>query len=63
MGDGMTDTPWDVLIYFLVFGGVPAFAVFVPLIVVPYLFHLFRRIRHRELPSTPRLCRKSTQPL
>ena len=48
MGDGMTNTWGDVLMYFLVFGGVPALAVFVPLVVVPFLYRQFFRMRRRH---------------
>ena len=52
MGDGMTNTPWDVFMYFLVFGGVPFLVVVVPLIVFPLVYRvtkrwLFGRITHR----------------
>jgi hypothetical protein len=45
MGDGMTNTPFDVFMYFLVFGGVPFLLVVVPLLLVP----LFYRIAKRSL--------------
>lgn len=44
MGDGMTNTPWDVFMYFLVFGGVPFFAIVVPLVVVPFTYWITRRL-------------------
>ena len=48
MGDGMTNSPWDMFVYFLIFGGVPALVVIVPLLAVPLLYRLARRIFHRD---------------
>ena len=46
MGDGMTNTVWDLTMYFLVFGGVPALAVLVPLVAVPFFYRACRRFRN-----------------
>ena len=43
MGDGMTNTPWDVFMYFFIFGGVPFFAIVGPLLVVPAIYRIAKR--------------------
>ena len=46
MGDAFNNTPWDVLMYFLIFGGVPTLIVGIPLTVI-WLFdwRIQRRLR------------------
>jgi hypothetical protein len=54
MGDGISNTPWDVFMYFLLFGGVPFFAVVLPLLVAPLVYRVTRRLlvgRSKNHPS------------
>ena len=53
MGDGMTNTPWDVFMYLLVFGGVPFLAVVLPLIVAPLVYRIAKPPSPGQTKSLP----------
>ena len=53
MGDGMRNTPWDVFMHFLMFGGVPFLAVVVPLIVAPLIYRITIRLCLGRTQNSP----------
>lgn len=48
MGDGMTNSAWDIFMYFVVFGGIPMLIVAVPVVSLLILNRVIRGARNRQ---------------